>query len=189
MRDVELLADLVAKLARDVHAEIAELSPEELAWQPDPEANHIGVTVWHFSRWLDMLAVQALANLPAAEELWQTRGWAAQTGYDPRGIGYRGLGLLTGYTQAEVAAVPHLSAGQLLEYLEQVSGALRERLLGMPSEALDLATPGLGGKRTVYDLLTSILMGCFGHLGEIEAIKAMRERVLRRDQESRVSGQ
>jgi hypothetical protein len=180
MRDVELLADLIEKLGRDVRAEIAELSPEELTWQPDPEANDIGVTVWHFSRWLDMLAAQALANRPAGEELWQTRGWAARTGYDPRGIGYLGLGLLTGYTQAEVAAVPRLTAGQLLEYLEQAGGALREQLLAMPSEALYRPTPGLGGKRTVYDLLTSILMGCFGHVGEIEALKAMRERALRR---------
>jgi hypothetical protein len=180
MRDVELLADLVAKLARDVRAEIAELSPEELAWQPDPEANHIGVTVWHFSRWLDMLAVQALADRPAAEELWQAQGWAARTGYDPRGIGYLGLGLLTGYTQAEVVAVPHLTADQLLEYLDQACGALRGRLLALPSKALYQPTPGLGGKRNVYDLLTSILTGCFGHVGEIEALKAMRERALRR---------
>ena len=43
-----------------------------------------------------LYAAQALANRPAAEELWQTRGWAALTGYDPRGIGYLGLGLLTG---------------------------------------------------------------------------------------------
>ena len=180
MRDVELLADLTGKLVRDVRAEIAELTPEELAWQPDREANNIGVTVWHFSRWLDMLGVQALANRPAAEELWQTRGWAARTGYDPRGIGYLGLGLLTGYTQAEVAAVPLLTAGQLLEYLEQVSGALREQLLALPSEALYQPTPGLGGRRTVYDLLTSVLMGCFSHVGEIEALKAMRKRALRR---------
>ena len=180
MRDVELLADLIGRLVRDVRAEIAELSPEELSWQPDPEANNIGVTVWHFSRWLDMLGVQALANRPAAEEHWQTHGWAARTGYDPRGIGYLGLGLLTGYTQAEVAAVPLLSANELLEYLEQASGALPEQLLALPSEALYLPTPGLGGRRTVYDLLISILMGCFGHVGEIEALKAMRERVVRR---------
>ena len=180
MRDVELLADLIERLVRDVRAEVAELSSEELSWQPDPEANNIGVTVWHFSRWLDMLAIQALANRPAAEELWQTRGWAARTGYDPRGIGYRGLGLLTGYTQAEVAAVPHLTASQVLEYLEQASGALREQLLALPSGALYQPTPGLGGKRTVYDLLISILTGCFGHVGEIEALKAMRARALRR---------
>src|SRR5262245_27481960 len=71
MRDVELLADLIERLVRDVRAEVAELSSEELSWQPDPEANNIGVTVWHFSRWLDMLAIQALANRSAAEELWQ----------------------------------------------------------------------------------------------------------------------
>src|SRR5262249_54856148 len=137
-------------------------------------------TVWHFSRWLDMLAVQALANRSAGEEWWQANGWAARTGYDPRGIGYLGLGLLTGYTQAEEAAVPRLTASELLDYLDQACGALREQLLALPSEALYQPTPGLGGKRKVYDLLTTILMGCFGHVGEVEALKAMRERAMRR---------
>jgi len=180
MRDVEILTDLIEKLGDDVRAEIGELSQEELDWQPDPEANSIGVTVWHFSRWLDVLAERALADQPAEQELWHTRGWAARTGYDPRGAGYEGLGVLTGYTLAEVAAVPHLPTGDLLEYLGQVCAALRERLLALPEGGLYQPAPGLGSRRTPYKWVRSILMGCFGHVGEIEALKAMRERALRR---------
>jgi DinB family protein len=176
MRDVEILADLVEKLAQDVRSEIADLSPDELSWQPDPEANSIGMTVWHFSRWLDVLAVQGLENRPAEDELWHAHGWAARTGYDPRGIGYRGLGVITGYSLAEVSAVPKLPAAALLDYLDQVCGALRGGLLALPSEALYQPLPGLGGRRTVYEQTKAILMGCFGHVGKIEALKAMHAR-------------
>jgi DinB family protein len=178
MQDVEIFADLVQKLARDVRDEIAALSPEELVWQPDAEGNSIGVTVWHFSRWLDVLVVQVLENRPAEQEQWFTRGWAQRTGYDPRGVGYRGLGVLTGYTQPEVAAIPALPAEELLSYLDQVTGALRQHLLGMGPGALYQPAPGLGGKRSAYEWLTTLLMGCFGHVGEIEALKAMRARAL-----------
>ncbi|MFL5801023.1 MAG: hypothetical protein ACJ8CR_04700 [Roseiflexaceae bacterium] len=95
-----------------------------------------------------MLGTRALADQPAVQELWHTRGWAARGGYDPHGVGYEGLGVLTGYTLAEVAAIPRLSAGDLLEYLDQVCAALRERLLALPEGGLHQPAPGLGGRRT-----------------------------------------
>jgi hypothetical protein len=176
MQGNEILADWITDLARDVREQIQGLSPDELIWQPDVEANSIGVTVWHFSRWLDMIAVRALENRPAEEEQWFTRGWAENTCYDPRGMGYAGLGVLTGYTQAEVAAIPPLSANDLLSYLDQVCEALRSLLLAMPPDALHQVLPGLGGKRTPYQWVKPILQGCFGHLGEIECLNAMRAR-------------
>jgi hypothetical protein len=176
MRDVEILADLAQRLAADVRAEIAALSPEELAWRPDPEANSMGITVWHFSRWLDLLVVRALENRPAEEEQWHTRGWAARTGYDPRGIGYQGLGAITGYTQEEVAAIPVLSATELLTYLEHVCTALQQYLLAQEPDGLYQPALGFESRRTVYEWIKGPLLGSFGHLGEIEALKAMHAR-------------
>lgn len=176
MNDVELIADLVAYLAQSVHDAIESLSQEELTWQPDAEGNSIAITVWHFSRWLDLLTVRALENRPPEEEQWQTRGWAQKTGYDPRGIGYQGFGVLTDYTQEEVAAVPILSADEVLMYLDQVCEALRQHLLSMPEGALHQPAAGLGGRRTPYQWIKPILRGCYGHLGEIEALKAMQKR-------------
>lgn len=178
MRDAELLADWIAKLAADLRAEIADLDADALAWQPDPEANSIGVTVWHVSRWLDVLTIQILQNRPATDEFWHTAGWAAQTGYDPCGIGGRGLGNVTGYTQAEVAAIPALSAADHLAYLDQVCTALREQLLALPPDALAGPTPGFGGKHPRYAWFKTLLPGCFGHVGEIQALKSLRVRTL-----------
>src|SRR5262245_47420141 len=114
MQDIELFVEWLGDYARDMRREIEGLTPEALAWQPDSQGNSIGVTVWHSSRWLDLVNVRALQNRPQAEEQWFTRGWAEETGYDPRGVGSQGFGAVTGYTWAEVEAIPALPASALL---------------------------------------------------------------------------
>ncbi len=178
MQGNELYADLIASLVEGTRGEVEKLSPQGLAWQPDAEGNSIGVTVWHVSRWLDVVT-RVFQEKPAEDELWLTRGWAERTGYHAQGIGYRGLGALTGYTQQEVAAIPALSAEDLLAYLDQASGALRAYLLSLPSfEALLQPVPGWGKETPVTkdQLLKVVFMGCAGHLGEIKALKAMMKR-------------
>jgi|SRR4051794_23719837 hypothetical protein len=175
MNDREVLADLVSYIAKETRSILAEISPEELAWRPDAEGNSIGVTVWHYGRWLDLLVVRLLENRPAEEEQWHTQGWTAKTGYDPRGIGFHGLGAITGYTQEEVAAIPLLSGEDLLTYLDQVCSALREHLLSMPEGALYESARGYP-KGTAYQTILGPLLGSIGHLGEIGALKALQER-------------
>ena len=176
MRDVELLADLFRYMAQGIRQVVAGLSREELTWQPDAQGNSIGVTVWHCSRWLDVLTVQLLEHQAASSEQWQTRGWAEKTGYDPRGIGYGGFGAITGYTQQEVAAIPFLDADEHLTYLDQVVEALCHRLLSLPEGALDQPLIAAGRKRSAYQWIRMLLMGFAGHVGEIEALKAMQTR-------------
>jgi hypothetical protein len=178
--DTEILIDLVRRLARGVRTDIAGLSQEALDWQPDPEANSMGVTVWHFSRWIDFVRVRALENRPAEDELWFARGWAAETGYDPRGLGFGGLGALTDYTMDQVRAVPTLPADALLRYLDQACDALVQYLQTMPSAELYLPAPGLNGlyasPRTAYQWLIATLLGSHRHLGEIQALRLLQAR-------------
>jgi hypothetical protein len=174
-----VLAAWLGDLTAMVHEQIAGLSADELAFQPDPQGNSIGVTVWHFSRWLDEVG-RAFTGQPPSAALWHTGGWAARTGYDPTGIGYEGLGVLTGYTWTEVTQVPALSAAELLDYLGQVTDRLLGQLDSMPTEALHAPAPGLGGTRSRYARLSAVLQGSFGHVGEIEALDAMRRRAMRR---------
>jgi hypothetical protein len=176
MTEVELLDEWLEDLSRGVRHAVADLSPEALAWQPDAEANSIGVTVWHFSRWLDFIATRILSGRPSEEELWHTGGWAARTGYDPRGIGYLGLGAITGYTREQVAAIPTLSVDDLLAYHEQTSEALRTRLRALSPEALHGPAPVIGRERSMYSWLKVVTQGSFGHLGEVEALKALQAR-------------
>ena len=118
MTDQEVLLDLLDTFGQGVQHTVGGMSLDCLRWRPDDEANNIAVTLWHVSRALDLLKVRVLEGRAPEDELWQINGWATQTGYDPRGIGWSGAGNLSGYTQDEVAAVPILPADQLLAYFE-----------------------------------------------------------------------
>ncbi|HEX8598602.1 MAG TPA: DinB family protein [Chloroflexia bacterium] len=176
MTDKEVLLDLMSDIGSEIRDEIGDLSAQELAWQPDPQANSIGVTVWHVARWLDVLAARILHTGAAEDELWHMQGWAERTGYDPRGIGASGLGNVTGYTMEEVAAIPPMSATDLLDYLDSAIEAVNGRIAAMPDGALHETVPGIGKSRTAYGWVKLLLKGCMGHVGEIQTLKSMRER-------------
>ena len=179
MTDVEILRDLFRNLGAVVHRTLGDVTPDELRWQPDQEANNIAVTVWHFNRAFDIFKVRLFENRSADDEIWHTRGWAAKTGYDPRGLGYGGFGNLAGYTQAEVQAVPILPVDDLLAYFDQVSDALSTYLGEMPPAALyQPAAVWPDSQLTVYDLLRNLLTDSHEHIGEIKAIRAMWERMM-----------
>jgi hypothetical protein len=74
--------------------------------------------------------------------------------------------------------VPTLSAAELLDYLGQVTDRLLQALDGMSTEVLHAPAPGLGGTRSRYSRLSAVLQGSFGHVGEIEALKAIHARQL-----------
>jgi len=185
MTGKEVLLDLLQNLAEWIHYVLGGMSRDALQWQPDEEANSIAVTVWHISRSLDVLKARLLENQSSEAELWCQCGWTAQTGYDPSGIGWGGLGTLGQYTRSEVEAVPALSAEELLVYFDQTKGALEESLSKMPDDVLH--RPPLGwpqgasghGPGTAYECIRNILMDAREHLGEIKALKAMWERRIR----------
>lgn len=181
MNHKDVLIDMLQHFAYGLHRTIADLPKEALEWQPDLEANNIAVTVWHICRALDVLKVKILENQPDQKQLWYARDWASRTNYDPAGLGIGGFGNLGGYTLEQVKEVPILSAGELLEYFDQVYGALNEYLTNLKIEVLEqspIGWPSMAGlsPENVYVVLLMFLMDNREHLGEIKAIKAMWNR-------------
>ena len=183
MTDKELLHDLLQDFAGTLWWTIHKLPLDALRWQPDDEANNIAITVWHISRSFDVLTVRALQNGQFTDEAWYTAGWAERTGYSPHGIGFAGWGTLAGFTQAEVKAIPILTADELLDYFGQVRDAFDTYLDEMPAESLYLPPIGWPDPshlsyqpETACACIRAILMDTREHLGEIKAIKAMWER-------------
>lgn len=101
----DVLIDLLEDNQRRLHRLFAIISDDCLFWKPGPEANNIAVTAWHMARILDVYFIQYVRGRTSEEEDWIRQGWADQTHYDPHGIGQNGLGMLTGYTQEEVAMI------------------------------------------------------------------------------------
>lgn len=166
------LVDLLRDLRRDLGAETNGLTPKELAWRPHPNANSIGVTVWHVARWLDMLNFRVLCGMAPADEIWHRDGWAHRTNYDPRGVGTRGWGVVTGYTVEEVARIPILSAEDFVQYLNAVAAALETTLSELSPDDLLRPARGFPEERSSYDWIRSVITGALGHLGEIRAMRS-----------------
>ena len=170
MRDTELMAKWFEDVGARVRDRLQRLDEDALEWRADERGNNVRETVWHMARWIDVLT-RVLGGTQPSTERWFTDGWAQRTGYDPRGIGDDGLGALTGYTFQEVLAIPRLTATELVRYLDSVIGPLAQRLRALPDD--EAAARAV--RRT-----TGILQGCFGHIGEIDALLAIRQRSAQR---------
>ncbi|MDP9245992.1 MAG: DinB family protein, partial [Chloroflexota bacterium] len=157
----ELLAEWVSDLRGALERRLARTPEPALHWRPAREMNSIGDTVWHVARWLDLVTMW-LENSAPERQHWIADGWAERTGYDPRGTGTDGLGAISGYSFAEVEAIPKLRADQLVAYLAAVCDDLVPRL-----RAADHATA---------QRYKGVVQGTFGHLGEIAALGTLYER-------------
>ena len=172
----EVLIDLLEDNRRRVKRLLGATSDECLYWKPEAGANSIAITLWHMARMFDVFLTQQARGDPAEAEGWFRGGWAERTGYDPRGVGQNGWGMLTGYTQAEAAALPQLSREELLGYLDEVYDAVKAYLASTPEQALLMAGAGFEGRYSRYQCIQMPLMDNARHLGEIYAIKAGWER-------------
>jgi hypothetical protein len=102
MTSSELLIDAFGRIRQVVHRAVAGLTPEQLAFRIDPEANSIAWLVWHLTRIQD----DHLADAAHAERVWTSQGWVERFGlpFDPLATGY-------GHRAGDVAAVHVESAG------------------------------------------------------------------------------
>ena len=172
----DVLIDLLEDNRRRLHRGLDKMSDDCVQWNPEPNANNIAITIWHMARILDVfLTRNAKGELPA-EECWFRLGWADRTGYDPRGIGQNGWGMLTGYIQEEVAAMPPLTREQVLGYLDNVYDAVKDFLTSLSEEQLLSPGAGFEGKYSKYQCIQMALMDNVRHLGEIFAIESSWKR-------------
>jgi hypothetical protein len=169
---IDILEDNRRRLLRLFDAMPAECA----AWKPEDGANNIDVTVWHMARIFDVfLTLHAQGRLPE-QECWFRHAWVEQIGYDPRGTGLNGWGMLTGYLQEEVAAIPAMTREQILGYLNDVYDTVSDYLINTPMEILQTPAAGFDGKYSKYQCIQMALLDNVRHLGEIFAIKTRWDR-------------
>ena len=172
----EVLIDLLEDNRRRLYRVFDAANDECIYWKSDPESNNIAITVWHMARIFDVFLIQQAKGESDEEESWFRKGWAEQTGYDPRGIGQNGWGMLTGYTLEEAGSIPELTRKQMLGYLGEVYDTVREYLTNTPIESLLTRSAGFAGRYSQYQCIQMALLDNVRHLGEIYAIKARWDR-------------
>ena len=170
---------LIDLLEDNLHRVFSVMNDECVYWKPDMETNNVAITVWHMARIFDVFLTQQAKGDLAEEECWCRHGWAEATGYDPRGIGQNGWGMITGYTQEEVAAIPQLTRRQMLGYLDEVYDTVKEYLSNTPMGRLQTQSAGFDGRYTKYQCIQMALLDNVRHLGEIYALKARWDRKIK----------
>jgi uncharacterized damage-inducible protein DinB len=96
MTHVDLLTDSFGRIRDTVHEVIDELTPDDLVFRPDSDANSIAWLVWHLTRIQD----DHIAHLSGSDQVWTSSGWAARFGLplDELDTGY-------GHGPSQVASV------------------------------------------------------------------------------------
>lgn len=145
---------------------VQDLTLEELAWQPGPQSNPIGWTLWHMLRVEDMW-VQFFAQ--RQPELWERDGWHEKFGLPTRDTGF-------GHTAEQVASFTVLDLTTLLQYGEAVRTSTLAYLQGLSPADFE-ATPWSDRPNMwwhdfpVGDMFRQIIGELYQHLGQIAYLK------------------
>lgn len=111
MTSAELLAELFGRIREAVHEVVDGLTPEQLTFRLDAEANTIAWLVWHLTRIQD----DHVTGVAGGDQVWTSAGWFERFGlpFDRRAHGY-------GQSPDDVAAVQVKSGEMLTGYYDAV---------------------------------------------------------------------
>ena len=148
---------------------VSDLSPEELAWRPGPEANPMGWILWHMLRVEDMW-VQFFAQRRL--ELWERDGWHEKFGLPTRDNGF-------GHTTEQVAGFPALDLATLLQYGDAVRSGTLEYLSGLGPEGFQLMPrddrPEVWWHSlSVEAMFRQVIGELYQHLGQLAFLKGLK---------------
>ena len=168
MTSADLLVDAFGRIRETVHGVVAGLTPEQLAFRVDGDANSIAWLVWHLTRIQD----DHIAGVAETEQVWTSDGWVERFGlpFHPEAHGY-------GHTSADVAAVRVESGDLLIRYYD----AVHERTIRFVSGLTDAGLPRIVDDYwdppvTLAVRLVSIISDDLQHAGQAAFIRGVIDR-------------
>ncbi len=136
MPQKELLQAGFSGLKRTYDRVLTTMTPKELAWQPQHDANSIQIILLHMARAEDTNIQQRLQK---KTEIWETGKWYEKLGKDIKDNGGH-------YTPEQVAAFTVTDVKELLAYSEAVRANSLEYLKGLSEQDLEkkITIPAFG---------------------------------------------
>ena len=159
----EFIEDALAKEHEFLMEAVNDLTPEEMAWRPGPEANPINWILWHMLRVEDMWIQFFIHNQP---EIWERDGWHQKFGLPTRDNGF-------GHTPEQVAEFPTLDLRDLLDYGVSVRHATLAYLKGLSPEDYDVVPRERRPEMSVGAIFRQITGEFYQHQGHIAYLKGL----------------
>ncbi|WP_042367209.1 mycothiol transferase [Streptacidiphilus neutrinimicus] len=164
----ELLTDAFGRIREVVHDTVTDLTPDQLAFRPEPGGNSIGWLVWHLTRIQDD-HISDLADQPQA---WTELGWHER--FDlPFGPGATGYG----HSSRQVASLSGIDAERLLGYHDDVQDQTAAFLAGPGIHHLDrVVDSNWVPPVTAAVRLISVVSDALQHAGQSAYVRGLLPR-------------
>ena len=159
----EFIEDALAKEHQFLMEALQDLTPEELAWRPGPEANPIGWMLWHMIRVEDMWIQFFVQEQP---EIWERDGWHEKFGLPTRDNGF-------GHTPEQVAGFPELDLSELLKYGETVRAGTLTYLGTLGPEDYNRVPRERRPEMSIGAVFRQIIGEFYQHQGHIAYLKGL----------------
>lgn len=175
----DILDDAFGRVHELVPGVVSGLTPEQLLWRPDAEANHIAWLVWHLSRVQDdhVAGVADVTGAAGGAQVWTADGWAERFGlpYDRAAIGY-------GQTTEEVGAFVLEDPQLLTGYHAAVHANTVAVLRGLGPGALEhVVDRQFDPPVTAATRLVSVVNDIGQHIGQAAYVRGLLQRADRRE--------
>jgi hypothetical protein len=178
MQTKELILSGFANLKRNYDRTLATLTPEEMAWQPKPDANSIQIILFHIARAEDTNVQQRLQGKPT---LWESEKWYQKLGKDIKddGAHYKAeqLPKISFSNVKDLLAYTDAVRAKTLEYVNSLNETDFDRKFNMPAFGPPLppgAPPRPPMEVTVGAMLLNTITHLFQHTGECSYIRGLK---------------
>jgi uncharacterized damage-inducible protein DinB len=166
MTPAELLIDSFGRVLESGLSVVADLTDEQLAHRPGPQANSIAWLVWHLTRVQD----DHVADVAGLEQVWTAQDFVGRFGlpFAARDIGY-------GHTSEEVGHV-RASADLLAEYLTAVHEQTVVYVESLDEAALDRVVDTRWDPAVTLGVrLVSVVNDDTQHVGQASYVRGLLE--------------
>ena len=168
VRSVDVIIDGFGRVQDIVHRVVSGLTPQELAFRVDGQANSIAWLVWHLTRVQD----DHVADAVQVDQVWVSGGWWERFGlpFDT---------LATGYGQGfdDVSAVQVGSGDLLLGYHDAVHEQTVRLVQSLSDADLDrIVDTSWTPPVTLGVRLVSVLADDLQHAGQAALVKGVLQR-------------
>lgn len=170
MKTNEFILDILTHMDHSLTGAVDGLTPDELKWQPNLEANSIGFTLWHQTRTEDSFVRGIIQNKP---QLWIEEKWHEKMGLpaDPQDSGW-------GYTPEQLAAfrTPKLDdltgygkscRAETIAYLEKATEKEMDRVI----------ETGIFGEMPVGRIFSLLVCEITLHIGHITYLRGLQRGI------------
>jgi len=164
---IDFITDMLGRMQQALTTAVDGLNHDEIAWQPGPEANSIGFTLWHQVRCEDIFLQTMMQRKP---QVWESGQWHQKLNLpeNPMDIGYN-------YTAEQVAAFPVPELKDLLAYAEAVRLHTLDYVKDMAPDKFDeVIQTRIFGEMSIGRILSHLLCEITRHIGQIAYLRGLQ---------------